>query len=82
VDQAFDITNSFDLALEHSAAYLSHEKGMSAAAAVAPRDIARAYERYIVPGPGKVKVRMISFSVIRRKIINVSQLPVYQLTYL
>ena len=80
MDQAFDITNSFDLALEHSAAYLSHEKGMSAAAAVAPRDIARAYERYIVPG--KVKVRMISFSVIRRKIINVSQLPVYQLTYL
>ena len=38
LDQAFDIANSFDMALEHSAAYLSHEKGMSAAAAVTPGD--------------------------------------------
>ena len=38
LDQAFDIANSFDMALEHSAAYLYHEKGMSAAAAVTPGD--------------------------------------------
>ena len=38
LDQAFDIANSFGLALEHSAAYLSHDKGMSAAPAVAPGD--------------------------------------------
>ena len=36
LDQVFDIANSFDTALEHWAAYLSHEKGMSAA--VAPGD--------------------------------------------
>jgi len=36
LDQAFDIANSFDMALEHSAAYFSREKGMSAAAAVTP----------------------------------------------
>ena len=38
LDQAFDIANSFDMALEHSAAYLSYEKGLSAAAAVTPGD--------------------------------------------
>ena len=38
LDQAFDIANSFDMALEHSAAYLSHDKGLSAAAAVTPGD--------------------------------------------
>jgi len=38
LDQTFDIANSFDMALKHSASYLSHEKGRSAAAAVTPGD--------------------------------------------
>jgi len=33
------------------------------------------YETSIVPRPGKVKVGMISFSVIKPKIISVRQLP-------
>jgi len=45
-----------------------------------PASIGRAYERgykkYIIPGPGKVKVRMLSFSVIKPKIVSISQLPV------
>jgi len=38
LDQAFDIANSFSMALDHSAAYLFYEKGMSTSATVASGD--------------------------------------------
>jgi len=55
-----------------------HQKFAIIDTSVATSDIltCRAYERYIVPGHGKVKAHKISFSVIKPKIISVSQLPV------
>ena len=72
LDQAFDIANSFDMALEHSAAYLSYEKGLSAAAAVTPGDNLHANGSHCDSGSSARFLSHVSALFVLKLIMNVT----------